>query len=84
MPDSLIKPVGGLSTSVQAQVGSGTYQVGDAPMSLKQKAKEAQLNMRTRVNAKVPQKISSYSPGQNVPGKPSIKGRTSFSDERGD
>ncbi len=78
MPDSLVKPTGGLTTSAPAQVGSGTYQVGTAPMSLKQKAKQAQQVQAAHSAGAAKQKIKSFAPD------PRIKGRTSFSDEMGD
>lgn len=60
--------------------GTGTYQVGDAPKTLGQKAQEAAQQQRTRISAGQKQKIKTYAPGQD----PSIKGRTSFSQEAGD
>lgn len=73
MPDSVIN-------TPKTPVGTGTYQVGTAPKTLRQKAKEqAQNTMRTRMSS-TNQKIKSYAPGSD----PKIKGRTSFSDEMGD
>jgi len=74
MPDSLI------NTKNAKTQGTGTYQVGTAPKTLKQKAKEQQQINQTRIAATSKQKVKSYAPGSD----PRIKGRTSFSDQRGD
>lgn len=66
--------------NVDLHKGTGTYQVGTAPKSLQQKAQEAAMTRRARMNASSSQKIKSYAPGSD----PSIKGRTSFSDQLGD
>ncbi len=75
MPDSVIK-----TTPTAPKVGTGTYQVGTAPMTLRQKVKEQSLKTRTTNMGSTNQKIKAFAPGQD----PKIKGRTSFSDEMGD
>jgi hypothetical protein len=61
--------------------GTGSYTQATSPQS--------QINMqasrdRTLAGKARAQKLRSISPGQVVAGKPSIKGRTNFSDEQGD
>ena len=60
--------------------GTGTYQVGTAPKTLQQKAQESAMTQRARMMNSSAQKVKTYAPGSD----PSIKGRTSFSDEQGD
>lgn len=67
-------------TDLHADMGHGTYQVGTAPKTLQQKAQEASQAQRANRAANTKQTVKSYAPGSD----PSIKGRTSFSDEMGD
>lgn len=60
--------------------GTGTYQVGTAPKTLQQKVREKATTNKQRMMTSTGQKIRSFAPGTD----PSIKGRTSFSDQQGD
>lgn len=63
-------------------LGSGTLTVSESPAS--QVNAQRVHDSRLATKAKNKQQVNSVTPGQDVPGKPSIKGRTSFSDEAGD
>lgn len=81
MPQYVETPAPAAETDLH---GSGTYQTGTAPKTLGQKAQEARQAVLTNSAARAPQNVRGYAPGMTTPGKPSIKGRTSFSDEQGD
>jgi hypothetical protein len=63
-------------------LGSGTLTQAVSPTSQVNAQRHFDSSLASKVKKK--QQIHSVTPGQDVAGKPSIKGRTSFSDEMGD
>jgi hypothetical protein len=61
-------------------IGGGSYQTGTAPLTASQKVGNLRAAAKVQAARTGKQKIKSYAPGSD----PSIKGRTSFSDEQGD
>lgn len=84
MPDTPA-PETDLHSSLTANppiLGRGSYTQAVSPQSQVKIQQARDSTLKGKVKAK--QQVNSVTPGQEVKGKPSIKGRTSFSDEMGD
>ena len=84
MADPNLLPEQDLHSSLTANppvMGGGSYTAATSPQSQVETQRKRDAGT-LRGGAK--QKFNTISPGQAAPGKPSIKGRTSFSDEAGD